>query len=478
MLIRELRRLILVVAPLVLLVYTVFRYSDTIVSYSQPESWGDRTLVISNILPEDQDQQAIKNQEDPQRGEFESNEGLPEVLSSHNNNDNNAGDYSIDTHLELYSVSTLDGKYFKIKFGDKPVINPNIIPHPLLEDTWIIVAQEHDPTDDMHTHFVELACDATFAEFGNELSCLPHPIELPIAPTGPGKCEGDIAYMGLNVGPHDARIFYGPQKPFAVYGSNSRETCFGQWIQDFSVLMNWGSGAQFLDADIQEQEQDDLFQLGTELHRPPPVFPIEKNWFLFWDPDGQIYAHYEIAPRRVFAQLGADGSAGLDLASFAAAAGDEACMEKHMPEAILENEFIHQATNSLSITLCRQSDPVCQPSDTNTFLFTIFQHKTFQNFHSVYEPYVMVFRRRPPFEVYGISRKPLWIHGRDERSRMFYVTAISWRGRGKKYHGYIDDVMFLSFGIEDRETAGIDILASDLLVGLGLCSEGQGSLLS
>ena len=40
-----------------------------------------------------------------------------------------------------------------------------------------------------------------------------------------------------------------------------------------------------------------------------------------------------------------------------------------------------------------------------------------------------------------------------------------------KYHGYLDDVLYIAFGIEDERTGGIDVRARDLLGNLGLCSE-------
>jgi hypothetical protein len=47
---------------------------------------------------------------------------------------------------------------------------------------------------------------------------------------------------------------------------------------------------------------------------------------------------------------------------------------------------------------------------------------------------------------------------------------MSWKTPGQMYHGYMDDDMFLGFGIEDSVSAGIDIRASDLLQDLGYCS--------
>ena len=101
----------------------------------------------------------------------------------------------------------------------------------------------------------------------------------------------------------------------------------------------------------------------------------------------------------------------------------------------------------------------------------------------------MLFNRQAPFQIHGISSKPIWIHGRGlpgrgrkpealsdadfrhwDQTEMFYVTSISWKAQGLRYHGYIDDVLFVGFGIEDLDTAGIDVVAGDLLGNLGLCN--------
>ncbi|KAL2422068.1 hypothetical protein ABEF95_007723 [Exophiala dermatitidis] len=383
------------------------------------------------------------------------------------------------THTEIFSVSTKDGKYFPIKFGDEEAINPSIIPHPTRNDTWIIVAQQgKSPEDQSSLWFTELVCDAQFKK--GRLECLKPPKILPMAATLSGdKCTGDLSYFALNVGPHDARVFYGPDAPYAIYGSNSALTCFGQWIQDFRMLVDWKGETVFA---------GNPYRLGTELQRPPPYGLVEKNWFVFWDTLGDAYVHYDVAPTRVFAKLEYDGSVGQDLAPLAAF-NDEQCMSKYMPKVAEQLESIHQATNSLSITLCERSDPGCEPNDANTYILTIFQHKSFYSYHSVYEPYVMLFKRTAPFEVHAISSKPIWIHGRGKageaerpegaefqqlaewnQTEMVYVTSISWKAHGQKYHGYRDDVLFLNFGIEDKRTGGIDIIAGDLLKDVNLCA--------
>ncbi|KEF61070.1 uncharacterized protein A1O9_02635 [Exophiala aquamarina CBS 119918] len=380
------------------------------------------------------------------------------------------------SHNEIFSISTRNGKYFPVEFGDEEAMNPSIIPHPTLADTWIIAAQHLRRSDQSSAWFTELVCDAQFRK--GKLSCIKPPMILPIAASTGDNCAGDLAYFAFNIGPHDARVFYGPQHALAVYGSNSGYTCFGQWVQDFRMLVEWA---------VEPAIKTD-FRLGTEIRRPSPFGAIEKNWFLFWDKDGDFYVHYDISPRRSFARLNIDGTVGPDLAPLAAA-GDQNCMARLMPKVAGPLESVHQATNSLSLTLCNRSDIVCEPNDANTFIVTLFQHKSFYYYHSVYEPYVMLFKRTQPFEVHGISSKPIWIHGRIKageakrpvgkefeeldswnQTEMLYVTSMSWKTHGQKYHGYLDDVLFIGFGIEDERTGGIDVLAADLVKNVELCS--------
>jgi hypothetical protein len=494
--IRALKRLVPFLGPLLILIFIVWRfYHEKLIEWpfqggnwtvnafwadtksQHPKFWqGSLSIATSNddsstiqeataeVISKSPSQTAPASKQTLRpTGQFQ---GLPE---------HSMYDDVDEVHREVFSVSTADKKYFLLEFGELEAMNPNIVPHPELNDTWIIVAQQQKSSVKTSVWFAELVCNAVFQN--GRLGCVESPMILPIAATVGRNCDGDLAYFAFNVGPHDARVFYGPRMPYVIYGSNSAYTCFGQWMLDFRMLVDWGF----------EPFVDEEFRTATELRRPAPYGRVEKNWFVFWDKDEQMYAHYDIAPKRVFAKLEYDGSVGQDLAPLAAAS-DERCMAKYMPKVALELESIHQATNSLSITLCQRSDSSCEADDSNTFILTIFQHKSFYSFHSVYEPYVMVFQQTAPFEIYGISQKPIWIHGRGKpgegkkpdflvaeeaeswnQTEMFYVTSLSWKTHGQKYHGYSDDVLFIAFGIEDSKTAGIDIVAGDLLTDLGLC---------
>jgi hypothetical protein len=386
-----------------------------------------------------------------------------------------------DAYQEIFSLTTANKKYFFIDFGDKEAINPNLIPHPTASDTWIIVAQ-YDK-DEMGANapivFEELICLAVFED--GVLRCVRSATVLPVKDTPGGNCKDKLKWFNLSHGPHDARVFWGPEKPYIVFGSNSQYTCFGLYIQDFRMLVQDGPNGGYdltgstMDSLAQAPQDDSWFREATEMKRPLPWGPVEKNWFPFWDPEGNMYVHYDVAPRRVFAKIDDTGSIGPDLAPQALGT-DEKCLAKYMPSVAPENESVHQSTNSLRITMCKRADPACTVTADNTFIMAIFQFKSYYSFHGVYEPYVMLFHEQAPFEVRGISRKPLWIHGREavpdrNTTDMLYVTSMSWKQHGSRYHGYLDDEMFIGFGVEDERPAAVDLLASSLVEGIGLCDE-------
>ncbi|KAL4723820.1 hypothetical protein ACLX1H_009464 [Fusarium chlamydosporum] len=461
MLIRDSRKLVLFVAPVFLLiVFALKLYLDPVGFPPHVQDW-----VPSQLKKSAKDKQDLLTEED--LAHTSSPQSTPEAQSPQSEA-NQLGEGVIpkdisSTHNEIFSRSTKDKTFFDIKFGDFTALNPNIIPHPTLDNTWIIVAQWLQEGGNSRW-FAELVCNAAFKD--DILTCLHSPVTLPVTATvGGDNCKGDVAYFQMSMGPHDARVFWGPEKPYTTYGSNSLYACLGQFVQDFRTLVSWSGDMSNLGE----------FRLGTELQRPPPWGTTEKNFFLFWDASGNMYTHYDITPKRVFAQINPDGSAGPDLGP--SAIGDEQCLAKYLPKTTTDLESVHQTTNSLLITMCRRDEPMCIPNDDNTFIMVIYQYKSYFNYHSVYEPYVMLFKQRAPFEIHAMSRKPIWIHGRKQypeksTSDMFYVTSMSWKSKEQKYHGFIGDEMFLGFGVEDIRTGGIDILAEDLLKDMGLCFEG------
>jgi hypothetical protein len=92
-----------------------------------------------------------------------------------------AAGYDEGAYHDLFSVSTPDKKYFPLVFDRQHAMNPNAIPHPTLEDTWIMVAQLQRSDVNNTVFFAELVCNAAFKN--NALSCVDPPLLLPISRT-------------------------------------------------------------------------------------------------------------------------------------------------------------------------------------------------------------------------------------------------------------------------------------------------------
>ena len=381
------------------------------------------------------------------------------------------GDYR-----ELFSLSTVDRKFFKIFHENGSVYDASILPHPSQHNVWIVVAQQQIPNSG------HVVCQSGF--LNGVLICGEEEVDLPLQHSEiKGLCKSDAHGHRDDTRPVDARTFFGPDVPYVTYGAPSRHTCYGQHLQDGRRLLRAFAVEQFAG--------QQTFKAPAEIQKPGVYKDVEKDYFLFWDSDGKPYVHYEMFPQRVFSELNIDGSVGPSIASIAASK-DAICMGQYLPRIEdPENQWLQQATNSLSITLCKRKDPLCKPSDSNTHIMHIFHHASLYDEHLVYEPYLALFEQTAPFALTAISQRPFWIHGRDVLSansstiqywgkenlipeghtERFSVSGLSWKTHGQKYHGYMDDPVILGLGIEDAQAAGMDVLAGDLVEDLAFCSQ-------
>jgi hypothetical protein len=388
------------------------------------------------------------------------------VLDEHTKHDKDQYSEDVTEYREIFSIDTWDRKFVPIFYKGANVINPNIIPHPTASHLWIIVAQHEQGHENVSTE-EDIICSAVFHQ--GTLLCITPPAALPVPPSLQGNCDGESPELISRSGPRNARVFYGPDVPYVMYSSQSQHGCLGVWIQDARQLLDVFSFQSFV--------EPQTFIGATEIRRPGPLRPVEMDFFLFWDSDGQAYTHYDLFPQRVFAKLEPDGGVGEDL-SPVVAASDQICYAKYMPHLTFEQESIQQATNSLSITLCTRADPECIPGDSNTFIMHIFHTKSVHDGRAIFEPYVVLFERTAPFAVQSISQRPIWIHGRkvlgstdrpNVRTQRFYVNSMNWKSHTQRYHGYTDDILFLGFGIEDSAPGALDVAAGDLLQDLAFC---------
>lgn len=254
----------------------------------------------------------------------------------------------------------------------------------------------------------------------------------------------------------------------------------GLWLQNARYLLDP------FRARLRHDKQAAAFATATELQRPGSYSEEEKNFFIFWDTEKRPYVHHDIFPNRVFAALNIDGSVGKNLAPRAAKL-DKLCMDRYMPtlgSLGSVKDHVHQGTNTLSITLCNRGE--CTPDSSNTFIMHVFQRKIIYKAYSQYEPYTILFKGDAPFTIHAISQEPLWIRGRTQERNpathdvsledlkhgqddFLYVTSMSWKSVEQRYHGYLDDVVLLSFGVHDGQSGAADFEARHLLQSVAYC---------
>jgi hypothetical protein len=161
MLVREVRRSLPFFVPLLVLVFIALRtYDRTLV---QLPSFGD-------VGPKDS---AGGESKAPAKAADPAKDPKKDVHRS---------GYVPGTYQDLFSASTSNKKYFPVVFDRQHSINPNAIPHPTLNDTWIIVSQLQRSEVENTVWFAELVCNAVFKESG-ELACVDPPFILPISTT-------------------------------------------------------------------------------------------------------------------------------------------------------------------------------------------------------------------------------------------------------------------------------------------------------
>ena len=369
-------------------------------------------------------------------------------------------------YREIFSATTWDRKYVPVFYQGANVINPSIVPHPTEYFLWLIVAQ-HKIEGVEERVAEQIACTATF--FQGSLFCTTGYAALPVQRSVQGHCTGDYAELNAYSGARNARVFYGPEAPYLLYSSPSQHGCIGVWIQDARTLIH-----PFY---FQHVVGPQLYLEATEIHTPYTRKAVEENFFLFWDSESRPYVHFSLFPQRVFAQLTADGSVGEDL-GLRIAISDQMCYAKYLPNTVGTVEAVQQVANSLSVTLCERSNAACIPDDTNTFIMHLFNVESEHGGRATYEPYAILFQQSAPFAIHAVSQKPLWIHGRkilgaSDSSRAdteaIYITSMNWKSHTQNYHGYIDDVLFLGFGIEESHPGALDVKAGKLLQDLSFC---------
>lgn len=146
--------------------------------------------------------------------------------------------------------------------------------------------------------------------------------------------------------------------------------------------------------------------------------------------------------------------------------------EKTCVQDIMMTDNVHQSTPILALTLCDRGK--CKPHDNNTVLIGMVHRR-----HDIpiypftrYERRTVVYAATPPYKMMSVSKKLIY-HGEMNggfiwTGSMVYVLNSTGVLHDRS-HGFLDDEIWLSFGVDDSAPGWLDIEARDLVRDHYLC---------
>ncbi|KAJ8101186.1 hypothetical protein POJ06DRAFT_90545 [Lipomyces tetrasporus] len=327
----------------------------------------------------------------------------------------------------LVSAVVDEGTVARMDFGRNPQApryNPNILPFPKDYRHPYIGFARQSPRNVLFHHEI-VWCEMDWAEtpvIGRKiLACVGTPKRLKLDEwiTKAGLCRTH-KYLGLKQGHADPRILFSPLgEPLMVVGTNGLSNCMNQFVIDLRIVIPG------LSTKMKLYGVPIRFKKLTELPRPD-YNEIEKNWFLMWDESGIEYVQHETEDRSISAvALPHDKQINI------ATPGDQKCvtsLKRRLGRKGQANN-IHQATNSLRVTLC---DFPCIPTIHNTVIIELMHMKYMNRLELFYRRYAVIMNATAPFDIIGRTGNLMYA-GTDENV-MLYTVSMAWDHEHYRQH--------------------------------------------
>ncbi|KAK9319893.1 hypothetical protein V1517DRAFT_265407 [Lipomyces orientalis] len=321
----------------------------------------------------------------------------------------------------LVSAVADEGTITRMDFGWHPAraprYNPNILPFPKDYKHPYIGFARQSPKGVLYHHEI-VWCEMDWGEtpaIGRKVLVCAQPAQrltLPEWVSKPGSCKS-LPYLALKAGHSDPRVLFSPRgEPLMVVGNNGKSNCMGQFVIDLRVVvpgLNWKMGLRHVPI---------RYKTLTELPRPE-YNEVEKNWFLMWDEADVGYVQHE-TERRSVSLLNAPQNKQVNIAT----PGIQKCLsvlKRPIKDRKSQANDIHQATNSLRVTLC---DFPCIPTIHNTVIIELMHMKYKNVYELFYRRYVIIMNATAPFNVIGRTGNLMYA-GTDERT-MLYSVSMTW----------------------------------------------------
>ncbi|KAK9327621.1 hypothetical protein V1520DRAFT_393740 [Lipomyces starkeyi] len=377
--------------------------------------------------------------------------------------------------------------------------NPNVIPYPPGSQypyMGIALQSLMSENAELVQQYTIVYCDMDWASSDvfdqRMLTCMNQPkvLELPDWLSPEGTCT-PLLEPGL--GHIDPRIFMSPiGEPLMMVSTIGHTNCEHEFVVDLRTIV------PDLGQKLNVETVPIRFGNLTVLPNATPHAEMEKNYQLLFDDNAEIFVHRGIAERSLTSI--SDYYGMHDLAVDSLAPECILSLGKSVPDPDRQKVTLEQATNSLRVTLCEYP---CEPTLDNTVLMSIMHVKYVHLDEVYYRRYVVIMNATAPFRILARSSNLIYM-GSDERATVFTV-AMEWdhshfRDRSKSfanpqkavtkraadvakltpdmnslvndyYHGWLDDTVMITLGVNDQESAFTHINASQLLDCLELCPQ-------
>ncbi|KAF7543014.1 hypothetical protein G7Z17_g11087 [Cylindrodendrum hubeiense] len=298
--------------------------------------------------------------------------------------------------------------------------------------------------------------------------------------------------MDKYIGPEDMKLFWtrtGAPILIFTYQVNQENLCQGMFLIDVRAAVpeleaELGKHAKKMPP-IQFKEPVGLHRQPPEGEEDHPRYQREKNWALVQSPfskdpeelmimvePGQLF-RYQAADKPV-ENVGSQNESAVEAPyphdikpEDTWHSAENTCMH----DVMLSDNHVHQSTPMLSLTLCNRGE--CEPLANNTVMLGMVQRRYDRpgSPFTWYDRHIAVYNAVPPYNMMSASKSLAYL---GEGNKYAWTGSMVYFHQGTEYaanrsHGYLDDEIWLSFGIGDSAPGWLDVEARDLIADHNLC---------
>ncbi|KAH8170042.1 hypothetical protein LIA77_10586 [Sarocladium implicatum] len=305
--------------------------------------------------------------------------------------------------------------------------------------------------------------------------------------------------MDKYIGPEDMKIFWTAQgEPLLIFTHQIDDEirCQGQFLIDVRAAVP--ELDELLKADdvpelpgIRFHEPVGLRRIAPEGQESDGRYQREKNWAPAQSPfsrdSSDLFFMVEPSQLYQFGNLNGvveqviedeDQHSAVEAPYPPHATEEETWRSKQqtcLHDVMLSDAHIHQSTPMLSVTLCNRG--ACQPTPSNTVLIGMVQRR--YDHPTWYDRRIVTYASQPPYQMLSVS-KILTYHGESETGTYAWTGSMLYYTHHRHFpppnHGFLDDEIWLSFGIKDADGGWMDFRAEELVKDHYMCEGAMPSM--